>query len=167
LIGASARKKRAPVNADALQRGLARFRRSRLSDGSHLRGARWWNSVHVWVDETRPRSQGSKLTAWELGEHGVPPVIADNAGRHLMQHGKVDAVIVGTDRTTYTGMRNKIDLSQGARGEDNAVPFYAAPLFFLDWNIRDGLKEIPIEERGAEEVSYADGWRDGEQVGCA
>ena len=84
-----------------------------------------------------------------------------------MQHGKVDAVIVGTDRTTYTGMRNKIDLSQGARGEDNAVPFYAAPLFFLDWNIRDGLKEIPIEERGAEEVSYADGWRDGEQVGCA
>jgi methylthioribose-1-phosphate isomerase len=124
--------------------------------------------VHVWVDETRPRSQGSKLTAWELGEHGVPhTVIADNAGGHLMQHGKVDAVIVGTDRTTYTGdVANKIGTYLKAlAAKDNAVPFYVAlPSSSFDWNIRDGLKEIPIEERGAEEVNYADGWHDGAQV---
>jgi methylthioribose-1-phosphate isomerase len=124
--------------------------------------------VHVWVDETRPRSQGSKLTAWELGEHGVPhTVIADNAGGHLMQHGRVDAVIVGTDRTTYTGdVANKIGTYLKAlAAKDNAVPFYVAlPSSSFDWNIRDGLKEIPIEERGAEEVSYADGWLDGQQV---
>ena len=124
--------------------------------------------VHVWVDETRPRSQGSKLTAWELGEHGVPhTVIADNAGGHLMQHDKVDAVIVGTDRTTYTGdVANKIGTYLKAlAAKDNAVPFYVAlPSSSFDWNIRDGLKEIPIEERGAEEVSYADGWHDGQQV---
>jgi methylthioribose-1-phosphate isomerase len=125
-------------------------------------------AVHVWVDETRPRSQGSKLTAWELGEHGVPhTVIADNAGGHLMQHGKVDAVIVGTDRTTYTGdVANKIGTYLKAlAAKDNAVPFYVAlPSSSFDWKIRDGLREIPIEERGSEEVSYADGWHNGEQV---
>ena len=125
-------------------------------------------SVHVWVDETRPRSQGSKLTAWELGEHGVPhTVIADNAGGHLMQHGRVDAVIVGTDRTTRTGdVANKIGTYLKAlAAKDNAVPFYVAlPSSSFDWNIRDGLKEIPIEERGSEEVSYADGWHGGEQI---
>lgn len=124
--------------------------------------------VHVWVDETRPRSQGSKLTAWELGEHGVPhTVIADNAGGHLMQHGKVDAVMVGTDRTTYTGdVANKIGTYLKAlAAKDNAVPFYVAlPSSSFDWKIRDGLTEIPIEERGSEEVSYADGWHEGEQV---
>jgi methylthioribose-1-phosphate isomerase len=124
--------------------------------------------VHVWVDETRPRSQGSKLTAWELGEHGVPhTVIADNAGGHLMQHGKVDAVMVGTDRTTYTGdVANKIGTYLKAlAAKDNAVPFYVAlPSSSFDWNIRDGLTEIPIEERGSEEVNYADGWHAGKQV---
>ncbi|HMG03952.1 MAG TPA: S-methyl-5-thioribose-1-phosphate isomerase [Chthoniobacterales bacterium] len=124
--------------------------------------------VHVWVDETRPRSQGSKLTAWELGEHGVPhTVIADNAGGHLMQRGQVDAVIVGTDRTTYTGdVANKIGTYLKAlAAKDNAVPFYVAlPSSSFDWNIRDGLNEIPIEERGSEEVNYADGWHEGKQV---
>ena len=124
--------------------------------------------VHVWVDETRPRSQGSKLTAWELGEHGVPhTIIADNVGGHLMQHGKVDAVIMGTDRTTYTGdVANKIGTYLKAlAAKDNAVPFYVAvPSSSFDWNIRDGLREIPIEERGSDEVSYADGWHDGELV---
>jgi len=124
--------------------------------------------VHVWVDETRPRSQGSKLTAWELGEHGVPhTVIADNAGGHLMQHGRVDAVMVGTDRTTYTGdVANKIGTYLKAlAAKDNAVPFYVAlPSSSFDWNIRDGVKEIPIEERGSEEVNYADGLHEGRQV---
>jgi methylthioribose-1-phosphate isomerase len=124
--------------------------------------------VHVWVDETRPRSQGSKLTAWELGEHGVPhTVIADNAGGHLMQRGKVDAVMVGTDRTTYTGdVANKIGTYLKAlAAKDNGVPFYVAlPSSSFDWNIRDGVKEIPIEERGSEEVNYADGLHEGRQV---
>src|SRR2546421_4748612 len=124
--------------------------------------------VHVWVDETRPRSQGSKLTAWELGEHGVPhTVIADNAGGHLMQRGKVDAVMVGTDRTTYTGdVANKIGTYLKAlAAKDNAVPFYVAlPSSSFDWNIRDGVSEIPIEERGSEEVNYADGLHEGQQV---
>lgn len=124
--------------------------------------------VHVWVDETRPRSQGSKLTAWELGEHGVPhTVIADNAGGHLMQHGKVDAVMVGTDRTTYTGdVANKIGTYLKAlAARDNAVPFYVAlPSSSFDWSIRDGVQEIPIEERGSEEVNYADGLHNGEQI---
>jgi methylthioribose-1-phosphate isomerase len=124
--------------------------------------------MHVWVDETRPRSQGSKLTAWELGEHGVPhTVIADNAGGHLMQHGKVDAVIVGTDRTTYTGdVANKIGTYLKAlAAKDNGVPFYVAlPSSSFDWNIRDGVKEIPIEERGSEEVSHADGLHAGAHV---
>ena len=123
--------------------------------------------VHVWVDETRPRNQGL-LTAWELAHHGVPhTVIADSAGGHLMQHGEVDLVIVGTDRTTYTGdVANKIGTYlKAVAAKDNNVPFYVAlPSSSLDWNMRDGLKEIPIEERGAEEVKHADGWLEGRQV---
>ena len=121
--------------------------------------------VHVWVDETRPRNQGAKLTAWELGQHGVPhTVIADNAGGHLMQHGMVDMVIVGTDRTTFTGdIANKIGTYLKAlAAKDNRVPFYVAlPSSSFDWEMRDGLKEIPIEERGSEEVKYAEGLFDG------
>ena len=124
--------------------------------------------VHVWVDETRPRSQGSKLTAWELNEHGVPhTVIADNTGGHLMQRGEVDLVIVGTDRTTYTGdVANKIGTYLKAlAAKDNNVPFYVAlPSSSFDWKMRDGLAEIPIEERGSDEVSHADGWADGRQI---
>ncbi len=124
--------------------------------------------VHVWVAETRPRNQGSKLTAWELGEHGVPhTIIADSAAGHLMQRGMVDLVIVGTDRTTHTGdVANKIGTYLKAlAAKDNNVPFYVAlPSSSFDWNLRDGLKEIPIEERSAEEVKQADGWFDGEQV---
>src|SRR6476660_1567260 len=120
--------------------------------------------VHVWVDETRPRSQGSKLTAWELGEHGVPhTIIADNAGGHLMQHGEVDLVIVGTDRTTFTGdVANKIGTYLKAlAAKDNGVPFYVAlPSSTFDWTMRDGVAEIPIEQRGAEEVKHVDGWAD-------
>jgi methylthioribose-1-phosphate isomerase len=121
--------------------------------------------VHVWVDETRPRNQGAKLTAWELGQHGVPhTVIADNTGGHLMQHGMVDLVIVGTDRTTRTGdVANKIGTYLKAlAAKDNKVPFYVAlPSSSFDWRMRDGLKEIPIEERGSEEVKYAGGLLDG------
>ena len=117
--------------------------------------------VHVWVDETRPRSQGAKLTAWELGQHGVPhTVIADNTGGHLMQHGMVDLCIVGTDRTTRTGdVANKIGTYLKAlAARDNRVPFYVAlPSSSFDWKMRDGLREIPIEERGSEEVKFADG----------
>jgi methylthioribose-1-phosphate isomerase len=124
--------------------------------------------VHVWVAETRPRNQGSKLTAWELGKHGVPhTVIADSAAGHLMQHGKVDLVIVGTDRTTYTGdVANKIGTYLKAlAAQDNNVPFYVAlPSSSIDWQARDGLKQIPIEERSAEEIRHADGWFDGQQV---
>jgi len=124
--------------------------------------------VHVWVDETRPRSQGSKLTAWELGQHGVPhTLIADNTGGHLMQHDMVDLAIVGTDRTTRTGdVANKIGTYLKAlAAKDNNVPFYVAlPSSSFDWQMRDGLAEIPIEERGSEEVKYAEGWLDGAQV---
>jgi methylthioribose-1-phosphate isomerase len=124
--------------------------------------------VHVWVDETRPRNQGSKLTAWELGEHGVPhTVIVDNAGGHLMQRGAVDLVLVGTDRTTYTGdVANKIGTYLKAlAAKDSGVPFYVAlPSSSFDWTMRDGLAEIPIEERGAEEVKHADGWAEGRQL---
>jgi methylthioribose-1-phosphate isomerase len=120
--------------------------------------------VHVWVDETRPRSQGSKLTAWELGQHGVShTIIADGAGGHLMQRGAVDLVMVGSDRTTRAGdVANKIGTYLKAlAAKDNEVPFYVAlPSSSFDWAIRDG-SEIPIEERGAEEVKRADGWRDG------
>ncbi len=117
--------------------------------------------VHVWVDETRPRNQGASLTAWELLNHGVPhTVIADNAGGHLMQHGRVDLVIVGTDRTTSTGdICNKIGTYLKAlAARDNGVPFYVAlPSPSIDWSIRDGLHEIPIEERAAHEVTHLTG----------
>jgi len=117
--------------------------------------------VHVWVDETRPRNQGASLTAWELGRHGVPhTVIVDNAGGHLMQHGFVDVCIVGTDRTTACGdVCNKIGTYLKAlAAHDNGIPFYVAlPSPTIDWTIRDGLKEIPIEQRGAEEVSHITG----------
>jgi methylthioribose-1-phosphate isomerase len=117
--------------------------------------------VHVWVDETRPRNQGASLTAWELREQGIPhTVIADNAGGHLMQHGRVDLVIVGTDRTTATGdVCNKIGTYLKAlAAHDNGVPFYAAvPSSSIDWGIRDGLREIPIEERAPDEVTGISG----------
>jgi methylthioribose-1-phosphate isomerase len=123
--------------------------------------------VHVWVDETRPRSQGSKLTAWELGQHGVPhTIIADSAGGHLMQRGEVDLVIVGSDRTTCTGdVANKIGTYLKAlAAQDNGVPFYVAlPSSSFDWTIRDG-SEIPIEKRGADELKHVEGWRDGQSV---
>ena len=117
--------------------------------------------VHVWVDETRPRNQGARLTAWELANEGVPhTVIADNAGGHLMQHGKVDLCITGTDRTTHTGdVANKIGTYLKAlAAKDNGVPFYVAlPSSTFDWEMRDGLAEIPIEERGGEEVAIMEG----------
>lgn len=123
-------------------------------------------NVHVWVDETRPRNQGASLTAWELEQHGVPhTVIADNTGGHLMQHGMVDMVIVGSDRTTYTGdVANKIGTYLKAlAAHDNNVPFYAAlPSSSIDWQMEDGLKEIVIEERNGDEVKYMEGLCDGE-----
>ena len=124
--------------------------------------------VHVWVAETRPRNQGSKLTAWELGKHGVPhTIVADSAAGHLMQRGAVDLVIVGTDRTTVTGdVANKIGTYLKAlAAKDNNVPFYVAlPSSSFDWKLRDGLKEIPIEQRSAQEVTQVDGWFEGQQV---
>jgi methylthioribose-1-phosphate isomerase len=118
-------------------------------------------TVHVWVDETRPRNQGARLTAWELGQHGVlHTVIADNVGGHLMQHGLVDLVIVGTDRTLYTGdVANKIGTYLKAlAAHDNGIPFYVAlPSSSFDWEKRDGIREIPIEQRGATEVKYIQG----------
>ena len=117
--------------------------------------------IHVWVDETRPRNQGASLTAWELLNHGVPhTVIVDNAGGHLMQRGQVDFVLVGTDRTTATGdVCNKIGTYLKAlAARDNGVPFYAAvPSPSIDWTLRDGLREIPVEERPAQEVSHLTG----------
>ena len=113
--------------------------------------------VHVWVDETRPRNQGASLTAWELSAHGVPhDLVVDNAGGHLMQHGLVDACIVGTDRTTAAGdVCNKIGTYLKAlAAQDNGVPFYVAlPGPTIDWSIDDGLTGIPIEERDAAEVT--------------
>lgn len=117
--------------------------------------------IHVWVDETRPRNQGARLTAYELGQHGVPhTLIADNTGGHLMQHGMVDIVFVGADRVTTTGdAANKIGTYLKAlAAQDNGVPFYVClPSNTFDWTIKDGLKEIPIEQRGDEEVKYMDG----------
>ena len=113
--------------------------------------------LHVWVDETRPRNQGASLTAWELGRHGVPhTVVADNAGGHLMQRGKVDLAIVGADRVSRTGdVANKIGTYLKAlAARDNDVPFWVAvPSSTIDWTIGDGIVEIPIEERDASEVS--------------
>jgi methylthioribose-1-phosphate isomerase len=120
--------------------------------------------VHVWVDETRPRNQGASLTAWELGKHGVPhTVIADNVGGHLMQHGMVDLVIVGTDRTTAQGdVANKIGTYLKAlAAHDNDVPFYVAlPSPSIDWQLGDGIAEIPIEQRDAAEVTRIAGRTD-------
>jgi methylthioribose-1-phosphate isomerase len=122
--------------------------------------------VHVWVDETRPLNQGARLTAWELAEVGVPhTLIADNTGGHLMQHGLVDIVIVGTDRTTASGdVANKIGTYLKAlAARDNHIPFYVAlPSSSFDWELTDGLQGIPIEERDADEVRFVDGW-DGER----
>jgi methylthioribose-1-phosphate isomerase len=118
-------------------------------------------AIHVWVDETRPRNQGASLTAWELGHHGVPhTVIADNAGGHLMQHGMVDLVIVGTDRTTANGdVCNKIGTYLKAlAAHDNGVPFYVAlPSPTIDFGIGDGVGQIPIEQRAADEVTMMTG----------
>jgi methylthioribose-1-phosphate isomerase len=121
--------------------------------------------VHVWVDETRPRNQGARLTAWELGQHGIPhTVIVDNVGGHLMQHGLVDIVITGTDRTTYTGdVANKIGTYLKALAAfDSGVPFYTAlPSSSFDWQIRDGVQEIPIEQRDGTEVRLMSGLHEG------
>jgi methylthioribose-1-phosphate isomerase len=122
--------------------------------------------VHVWVDETRPRNQGARLTAWELGEAGIPhTVIPDNAGGHLMQHQMVDMVIVGSDRTTLNGdVANKIGTYLKALAAfDNDIPFYVAlPSTTIDWNLRDGILEIPIEQRDGGEVSMMEGIVDNE-----
>jgi methylthioribose-1-phosphate isomerase len=114
--------------------------------------------IHVWVDETRPRNQGAHLTAWEMAGHGIAhTLVVDNAGGHLMQHGRVDMVIVGTDRTTSSGdVCNKIGTYLKAlAAHDNGVPFYVAlPSPTIDWTIADGVADIPIEERSGEEVAY-------------
>jgi len=125
---------------------------------AHLKGI----PLHVWVDETRPRNQGARLTAFELGEEGVAhTVIADNTGGHLMQHGKVDLVITGSDRTAINGdVANKIGTYLKAlAARDNNIPFYVAlPSSSIDWQTKDGIKDIPIEERGEEEVAEIEGW---------
>jgi methylthioribose-1-phosphate isomerase len=117
--------------------------------------------IHVWVDETRPRNQGASLTAWELGHHGVAhTVIPDNTGGHLMQHGQVDLVIVGTDRVAANGdVCNKIGTYLKAlAAHDNGVPFYVAlPSPTIDFTVADGIGQIPIEQRGAEEVTHMTG----------
>lgn len=124
---------------------------------AHLKGI----PVHVWVDETRPRNQGSRLTAFELQQQEVPfTVIPDNTGGHLMQHGKVDIVLVGSDRTTRTGdVCNKIGTYLKALAAyDNGIPFYAAmPSSSFDFSIADGVAEITIEERDAKEVRFLEG----------
>lgn len=125
--------------------------------------------IHVWVDETRPRNQGASLTAWELGKHGVPhSLIVDNVGGHLMQHDMVDLCIVGTDRTTRAGdVCNKIGTYLKAlAAHDNEVPFYVClPSTTIDWTIRDGVKNVPIEERDGTEVSQVMGRMENGDVG--
>jgi methylthioribose-1-phosphate isomerase len=117
--------------------------------------------LHIWVDETRPWNQGAKLTAWELFQEKIDhTLIADNTGGHLMQHGQVDLVIVGSDRTTRTGdVANKIGTYLKAlAAKDNNVPFYAAlPSSTIDWEISDGLQEIPIEKRSGDELKFISG----------
>ncbi len=117
--------------------------------------------VHVWVDETRPRNQGASLTAWELAQEGVPhTVIVDNVGGHLMQHGEVDLCLVGSDRTTRAGdVCNKVGTYLKAlAARDNGVPFYVAlPSSTVDWRIRDGVRDIPIERRSEREVTHLTG----------
>ena len=124
--------------------------------------------VHVWVDETRPLNQGARLTAWELGRHGIRhTVIADNTGGHLMQRGLVDMVIVGTDRTTHTGdVANKIGTYLKALAAwDNGVPFYVAlPSTTFDWHCDDGLSQIPIETRDPDEIRYVQGYHEDRTV---
>ncbi|MCK6371276.1 MAG: S-methyl-5-thioribose-1-phosphate isomerase [Gammaproteobacteria bacterium] len=128
-------------------------------------------AVHVWIDETRPRNQGAQLTAWELARYGVPhTLIVDNAGGHLMQHGLVDLCITGTDRTTRNAdVANKIGTYLKAlAARDNGLPFYVAlPSTSIDWNLDDGLRDIPIEERDAAEVTRARGFADGRMVEVA
>lgn len=120
--------------------------------------------LHVWVDETRPRNQGASLTAWELNQHGVAfDVVVDNAGGHLMQHGMVDMVIVGADRVTRTGdAANKIGTYLKAlAARDNGIPFYVAlPSSTFDWEISDGVRDIPIEERDPREVTHIAGFNE-------
>lgn len=120
--------------------------------------------VHVWVDETRPRNQGAAITCWELAQQGIPhTLIVDNAGGHLMQHGQVDAVLVGADRTTARGdVCNKIGTYLKAlAARDNDIPFYVAfPLSTFDLSLQDGLSEIPIEERNAGEILQVSGLTD-------
>ena len=164
LIEAIARQEeagRARQRAHPLQRRLARHRRLGHRDRADLS----WRidaglAIHVWVDETRPRNQGASLTAWELGHHGVPhTVIPDNTGGHLMQHGMVDLCIVGTDRVTASGdVCNKIGTYLKAlAANDNDVPFYVAlPSPTIDFSIDDGVREIPIEQRDADEVTHDD-----------
>ncbi len=122
-------------------------------------------NVHVWVDETRPRNQGAKLTAWELQQHGVPfTIITDNAGGHVMQHGLVDLVLVGSDRTTINGdVANKIGTYLKAlAAKDNNIPFYVAlPSSSIDWNIENGIDEIPIEQRASDEITHIQGIKNG------
>jgi methylthioribose-1-phosphate isomerase len=124
--------------------------------------------IHVWVDETRPRNQGGHLTAWELRNHGVPhTVIVDNAGGHLMQHGQVDICFTGADRTTATGdVCNKIGTYLKAlAAHDNGVPFHVClPSPTIDWTVRDGVREIPIEERSASEVTEVTGLTPGGEI---
>ncbi len=125
--------------------------------------------LHVWVDETRPLNQGSRLTAWELGKYGIPhTIITDNAGGHIMQHKMTDMVIVGTDRTTITGdVANKIGTYLKAlAAKHNNIPFYVAlPSTTFDWQIKNGLQEIPIEKRDPDEIRYVQGLgRDGKLV---
>ncbi|MEN8040465.1 MAG: S-methyl-5-thioribose-1-phosphate isomerase [Actinomycetota bacterium] len=124
--------------------------------------------IHVWVSETRPRNQGARLTAWELGEHGVPhTLIADNSAGHLMQHGMVDLIIVGSDRTTINGdVANKIGTYlKAAAAADNNIPFYAAlPSSTFDPTSRDGISDIPIEERDPTEVTNATAFHEGVQI---
>jgi methylthioribose-1-phosphate isomerase len=128
---------------------------------AHDRGIK----VHVWVDETRPRNQGARLTAWELRQHGVPcTVIADNTGGHLMQQGLVDMVIVGCDRASpYGDIVNKIGTYLKAlAARDNHVPFYAAlPSSTIDWDLRKGARETPIEERAGDELRLMEGMSGG------
>jgi methylthioribose-1-phosphate isomerase len=117
--------------------------------------------IHVWVDETRPRNQGASLTCWELGQQEIAhTLIVDNAGGHLMQQGLVDCCVVGSDRTTITGdVCNKVGTYLKALAAfDNEVPFFVAlPVSSIDFTLTDGIKEIPIEERDAEEVSHLSG----------
>lgn len=124
--------------------------------------------VHVWVDETRPRNQGSQLTAWELAQRGVPhTLVVDNTGGHLMQHGMVDICITGTDRTTRCGdVANKIGTYLKAlAARDNDVPFYVAlPSTTIDWELQDGIREIPIEQRDGTEVSHLTGMHAGKRI---